>query len=83
MPHPRGFWWFTHKTIRFLGRASKPNPRARRNRDEINKKALREGTRSVIVRLASEGSEIAVDACPLDEDTYIFPRLPLRGVFML
>jgi hypothetical protein len=36
----------------------------------------------MIAELASDGSKTAVNACPLDEDTYNFPVLPLRGVYL-
>jgi hypothetical protein len=37
----------------------------------------------VIVELASEGSKVVVDACPLDEEYLKFPYLPPRGVYRL
>jgi hypothetical protein len=85
VPHLRDFWWFAHKTIGFLGRATNPSLRAQRNRDmiRVREEASRRGTRSVIAGFSSEGrSKTAVDACQLDGNTYICPRLPLRGMYL-
>jgi hypothetical protein len=62
---------------------SKSSLRAQRNIDKIQVQleTLRRETRDVFTGLASEGSKVAVDACPLDEDTYIFPILLLSGVY--
>jgi hypothetical protein len=47
----------------------------------VRQEAPKRGTHGVIAELASEGSKVAVDECPLDEDIYNFPCLPPRGVY--
>ena len=37
----------------------------------------------MIVRLASEGSKLAVDAVPAEEYSLRFLKLPLRGVYLI
>jgi hypothetical protein len=50
--------------------------------DRVRPEASKQGTRGMIAEVVLEGSNVAVDACPLVDDISKFPYLP-RGVFII